>query len=170
MCIYLFNSIDSWIYYTKYYDSLFKIIESKDKYLNCNGNNDCLPLFDSSIEEALLFLNELQKLNSEQNYPQRGVYLARLELYSRLKENAYKYMGKIIHLNCNLINKIKNINYSFLATSIFFQLYTFLSIFRIVIGLFLNYYFIILHVLVISFFLTVFYAQIILYIINNNSR
>ncbi|XP_003240397.1 N-alpha-acetyltransferase 25, NatB auxiliary subunit [Acyrthosiphon pisum] len=94
----LLKDIDSWIYYTKYYDSLFKIIESKDKYLNCNGNTDCVPHFDSSIEEALLFLNELQKLNSEQNYPQRGVYLARLELYSRLKENAYKYMGDAINL------------------------------------------------------------------------
>lgn len=78
---------------------MFKIIESKDKYLNCNGNtDDSVPHFDSSIEDALLFLNELQKLNSEQNYPQRGVYLARLELYSRLKENANKYMGKIIYL------------------------------------------------------------------------
>lgn len=95
--MYSFNSIDSWIYYTKYFDSLFKIIESKDKYLNCNGNTDnSAPHFDSSIEEALLFLKELQKLNSEQNYPQRGVYLAHLELYSRLKENANKYMGKII--------------------------------------------------------------------------
>lgn len=64
--------------------------------MNCNGNADSTPQFDSSIEEALLFLNELQKLNSEQNYPQRGVYLARLELYSRLKEDASKYMGKII--------------------------------------------------------------------------
>lgn len=95
--VYLFNSIDSWIYYTKYYDSLFKIIESKDKFINCNGNTDCVPHFDSSIEEALLFLDELEKLNFQQNYPQRGVYLARLELYSRLKENAYKYMGKIIY-------------------------------------------------------------------------
>ncbi|XP_026815755.1 N-alpha-acetyltransferase 25, NatB auxiliary subunit-like [Rhopalosiphum maidis] len=93
----LLKDIDSWIYYTKYYDSLFKIIESKDKYLNCNGDTG-LPHFDSSIEEALLFLNELQKLNSEQNYPQRGVYLARLELYSRLKENANKYMGDAINL------------------------------------------------------------------------
>jgi len=128
MCIYLFNSIDSWIYYTKYYDSLFKIIESKDKYLNCNGNTDCLPPFDSSIEEALLFLNELQKLNSEQNYPQRGVYLARLELYSRLKENAYKYMGKIIHLNC--INNIKNINLIILSSyfNFFSTLYIFINI------------------------------------------
>lgn len=64
--------------------------------MNCNGNADSSPQFDSSIEEALLFLNELQKLNSEQSYPLRGVYLARLELYSRLKESASKYMGKII--------------------------------------------------------------------------
>lgn len=63
--------------------------------MNSNGNTDNIIQFDSSIEEALLFLNELQKLNSESNYPQRGVYLARLELYSRLKENAYNYMGKI---------------------------------------------------------------------------
>lgn len=101
--LYSFNSIDSWIYYTKYFDSLFKIIETKDKYLNCNGNTDSIPCFDSSIEEALLFLNELQKLNSEQSYPQRGVYLAYLELYSRLKENANKYMGKIINFIFNLI-------------------------------------------------------------------
>lgn len=101
--LYSFNSIDSWIFYTKYFDSLFKIIETKDKYLNCNGNTDSIPHFDSSIEEALLFLNELQKLNSEQSYPKRGVYLAYLELYSRLKENANKYMGKIIHFIFNLI-------------------------------------------------------------------
>jgi len=63
--------------------------------LNCNGNtNDSTFYFDSSIEEALLFLDELLKLNSEQSHPQRGIYLARLELYSRLKENANKYMGK----------------------------------------------------------------------------
>jgi len=101
--LYLFHSIDSWIYYTKYFDSLFKIIEAKDKYLNCNGNIDFTPHFDSSIEEALQFLDELQKLNSQQNYPQRGVYLARLELYSRLKENAFTYMGKIINLIFKLI-------------------------------------------------------------------
>lgn len=41
-----------------------------------------------------MFLNELQKLNVEQKYRQRGIYLAHLELYSRLKENANKYMGK----------------------------------------------------------------------------
>jgi hypothetical protein len=63
--------------------------------LSYNGDTDTAFHFDSSIEEALLFLDELQKLNSESNYPQRGVYLARLELYSRLKENAYNYMGKI---------------------------------------------------------------------------
>lgn len=91
--MYLFNSIDSWFYYIKYFDSLFKIIERKDKY--CNGNtNGSTSKFDSSIEEALLFLDELQKLNSEQSYPQRGVYLARLELYSRLKENSNEHMGK----------------------------------------------------------------------------
>jgi len=79
----------------KYFDSLFKIIETKDKYINCNGNiNDSTSHFDSSIEEALLFLDEQQKLNLKQCYPQRGVYLARLELYRRLKENASKYMGK----------------------------------------------------------------------------
>jgi len=82
------------MYYTKYFDSLFKIIEAKDKYLNCNGNTESTFHFDSSIEEALAFLDELQELNSKQNFALRGVYLARLELYSRLKENAYKYMGK----------------------------------------------------------------------------
>lgn len=86
------------MYYTKYFDSLFKIIEGKDKYLNCNGNTVSTLQFDSSIEDALLFLDELQKLNSKQNCMLRGVYLARLELYSRLKENANKYMGKKIHL------------------------------------------------------------------------
>lgn len=70
--------------------------------MNCNGNTDTTFHFDSSIEEALSFLDELQKLNSESNYPQRGVYLARLELYSRLKENAFNYIGKI-NLILNLI-------------------------------------------------------------------
>lgn len=96
------NSIDSWVYYTKYFDSLFKIMETKDKYLNCNGDTNSAPHFDSSIEEALLFLNELLKLNSELSYPKRGVYLARLELYSRLKENANNYMGKIEIFICRL--------------------------------------------------------------------
>lgn len=70
--------------------------------MNCNGNtNDSTFYFDSSIEEALIFLDELLKLNLELSYPQRGIYLARLEFYSRLKENANKYMGKK-----NLIFKI----------------------------------------------------------------
>ncbi|XP_025410683.1 N-alpha-acetyltransferase 25, NatB auxiliary subunit, partial [Sipha flava] len=100
----LLKDIDSWIYYTKYFDSLFKIIETKDKYLSYNGDTDTAFHFDSSIEEALLFLDELQKLNSESNYPQRGVYLARLELYSRLKENAYNYMGDPISLFIEYFN------------------------------------------------------------------
>ncbi|VVC35507.1 Hypothetical protein CINCED_3A005317 [Cinara cedri] len=94
----LMQDLDSWIYYTKYFDSLFKIIERKEKYLNCNGDLGSTLYFDSSIEEALTFLNELQKLNVEQKYRQRGIYLAHIELYSRLKENANKYMGNIIDL------------------------------------------------------------------------
>lgn len=74
-----------------------------------------------------MFLNELQKLNSEQNYPQRGVYLARLELYSRLKENAYKYMGKIIFLINNLILIQYIIHHPFLVALIFFKLEGFVS-------------------------------------------
>lgn len=73
--------------------------------MNCNGDNiDSTLSFDSSIEDALLFLDELETLNSKQNYPQRGVYLARLELYSKLKEDANKHMGKIfINLIFDLI-------------------------------------------------------------------
>lgn len=121
--MYFFNSIDSWIYYTKYFDSLFKIMETKDKYLNCNGNTNSTSHFDSSIEEALLFLDELLKLNSELSYPKRGVYLARLELYSRLKENANKYMGKIKILIFSLIfNKCILMNFIIFVSFLYFQL------------------------------------------------
>lgn len=102
------------MYYTKYFDSLFKIIEAKNTYSSCNGSTASTPQFDSSIEEALLFLDELQELNAKQNYTQRGVYLARLELYSRLKENAVKYMGKTKNIFLNLILKLIGLFDSFL--------------------------------------------------------
>ncbi|XP_050434453.1 N-alpha-acetyltransferase 25, NatB auxiliary subunit [Adelges cooleyi] len=95
----ILDDIDSWFYYTKYFDSLFKIIEMKDKYTNGDGGNEKSAVkYDSSIEDALSFLKELQKLNSAQNYPKRGVYLAHLELFSRLKNDAEKYLGCPIKL------------------------------------------------------------------------
>ncbi|XP_050544886.1 N-alpha-acetyltransferase 25, NatB auxiliary subunit isoform X2 [Daktulosphaira vitifoliae] len=97
----LLKDIDTWYYYTKYFDSLLRIIEINGRGINGNEEEKICTdfIYDSSIEEALSFLNKLQEINSAQNYPQRGVYLAYLELFLRLpKEEAIKYLGCPIKL------------------------------------------------------------------------
>ncbi|XP_013396790.1 N-alpha-acetyltransferase 25, NatB auxiliary subunit-like [Lingula anatina] len=88
----LLDNPDNWYFYSQYLKSLFALIEQD--WSPEPGSSEEGPI-DNTVEKALNFISERIEETKENQKPQRGPYLARLELYKLLRQSNKPELDKL---------------------------------------------------------------------------